>query len=417
MKNTYPWSKYFVVLMLIALPPQSYAEKSEILSGEFHHEIEDYFTEGRSKETYHLKDEKTLKRREIRFPNGKVPEEIQNLASGSKVKIKGKKSKDSLDFESLADSSSSSGLTFSNALKGTRKVLVTRVNFQDANAVCDDEALTYKHMFDSNNPESVKNYYRDNSKNMVDITGEVTSVKLSLSVSKVTRCDSDAWSNLANAALLEAGHDLTQYQHRMYLLPSTLPCSWAGLGTILGQSSWITTCRMKTLAHELGHNLGLAHAATETSEYGDGSDSMGSEYREFNAPHKHQLGWIADEKMQLVESSGVYRISPLNEEAALAHHPQILKIFKPDTNEYIYLSYRRTLGTFDAGLTSSYANRLSITRYKGSGYNKTYFLNALDVGGSHTLSSPSMVITNISRTDSYIEISISAGTSRKGRKK
>jgi hypothetical protein len=48
-----------------------------------------------------------------------------------------------------------------------------------------------------------------------------------------------------------------------------------------------------TVIHELGHTMGLQHAASPAYEYGDGSTTMGSGagVRCHNAPHTWQLGW------------------------------------------------------------------------------------------------------------------------------
>ncbi|KAL6764988.1 Gametolysin peptidase M11-domain-containing protein, partial [Haematococcus lacustris] len=48
------------------------------------------------------------------------------------------------------------------------------------------------------------------------------------------------------------------------------------------------------LPHELGHTMGLAHSASPTDEYGDGSTPMGNPWagpRCYNAPQQWQLGW------------------------------------------------------------------------------------------------------------------------------
>jgi hypothetical protein len=89
--------------------------------------------------------------------------------------------------------------------------------------------------------------------------------------------------------------------------------------------------------------------------------------------------------------------------------PQVLKIAKPDTNEYYYLSYRRPLG-FDANLSSTYLDQLNIHRYKGSGTVQTYFLDALLDGESFVDAVNGMTIIQKSRTNDYVTVQVSLDT-------
>jgi hypothetical protein len=143
-------------------------------------------------------------------------------------------------------------------------------------------------------------------------------------------------------------------------------------------------------AHELGHNLNMAHAGTDPEndgvmnvEYGDSSDPMGvsRDRHNFNGPHTHQMGWFNSfpNAVQTVTASGSYQLAAIGTmpDGTL---PQALRIFKPNTNEYYYLSYRQATG-FDASLSSTYTQGVNIHRYKGSGYAYTYFLQSLSSTG------------------------------------
>ena len=97
-----------------------------------------------------------------------------------------------------------------------------------------------------------------------------------------------------------------------YIIPPEIPgCSWSGLAhvgcTASFCRSWLRSSPARggttTLAHELGHNLGLWHAGTdagddggEDTSYGDKSCFMGSDYawRSLNAPHRRDLGWLQE---------------------------------------------------------------------------------------------------------------------------
>jgi hypothetical protein len=201
-------------------------------------------------------------------------------------------------------------------------------------------------------------------------------------------CSYYSWAYAADAAAQVSGIDLSGYNRRVYVMPSNV-CGWSGYGTFSGNPSraWIFRCdRAGAYAHELGHNFGMHHASTPSAEYGDNSDVMGSTtagLRQVNGPHKAQMGWIPPEQVRNVTASGLYDVAPLEVDPWDALAPQVLKIAKPDTNEYYYLSYRRPLG-FDANLSSTYLEQLNIHRYKGSGTVPTYFLDALGDGESFT---------------------------------
>jgi hypothetical protein len=122
------------------------------------------------------------------------------------------------------------------------------------------------------------------------------------------------------AAVLLQGVDLTQYNHRVLVLPPDLQswagpdCSWAGLGTVgpayvappsrrgAGDDpwqrdgsyaiAWISGDQATTVQayfHELGHNLGLYHAGRyhdEECETCDWSCAMGESWLGSNADHQ-----------------------------------------------------------------------------------------------------------------------------------
>lgn len=148
---------------------------------------------------------------------------------------------------------------------------------------------------------------------------------------------------------------------------------------------------MMVFAHELGHNLNMAHAGTDpendnvmNAEYGDSSDPMGSSraVHNFNGPHGHQMGWFNafPSAVQSVTTSGLYSIAPLGNTVPDGSTPQVLRIAKPSTGAYYYISYRQPTG-FDASLTSTYTQGVNLHHYKGSGYAFTYFIKSLPDNG------------------------------------
>jgi hypothetical protein len=409
-----------LAVIIIGASPYVYAqEESEIVSGTLLKEVADGFDENYSSDHYFLKDEDTKEVKELKFKNGKIPQVLQDAPAGSKLKFKGKQSLNHIEPDlkfvgkDLADDQMDVVTYPSSALKGTRKVLAVVVDFNDDTSACTNEATAYKHIFDTNYAYSARNLIRSSSNNLVDLLGETAKVKINVNSADITHCDSgtstyQTWGNLTEAALKSAGYTTSSYQHVMYLFPRNYPCSWGGRGMLNNRITWIRNCHPIVLSHELGHNFGLHHANKDgEGEYSDHSCTMGRYQREFNAPHKQQLGWIPNEKTIDLTQDGTYKVAPLNEDPTQTNYAQVYRIHNSAIGQYYYLSFRDKSGTFDANLESTYADRLNITRYKGSGSNYTYFMNGLDVGGSHTFSNTTITVKNLSKTSSYIEFSVS----------
>lgn len=210
-------------------------------------------------------------------------------------------------------------------------------------------------------------------------------------------CDYYNWAFAAEQAATDAGIDLSLYRHRVFVLPryNDLPkCAWAGianLGCANYCRAWVAEAESgMVFAHELGHNLAWHHAGTDpendgiiNSHYGDHSGIMGSNrsWSQANAPHRDQLGWFNafPSSLQLIETSGTFDLYPLEMDPGFGSiGTQVIKFAKPDTNEFYYLSYRRSIGDFPTKAT--YADKISLHRYRGIGAVPTALIAVLNEG-------------------------------------
>ena len=317
---------------------------------------------------------------------------------------------------------------------GGRKALVMVVNFSgDGKTVaCSDAAVTST-MFTGN--PSVDALYRETSWNQLwwtaDTNGNGTPDVVRVSIADSGNdCDTTTWRSLADQAATAAGYSLSLYQHRVYVLPSNVACSWAGYAQVgCGSACWamIATCdRGDVYAHELSHNLGMWHASFDADnngavdatcpwgawsgggEYCDDSDYMGistNVWRQTNGPHKDQMGWIPSNK-SLTVGGGTYTVAPLETDPATTALPLLLRVAKPGGGFY-YLSYRRRVG-FDANMRASYADRTSIHTSPGGNTLLVRF-----IGDGEAFSDPSggLTITQLGHdaTSAQIAVNMSCG--------
>lgn len=255
---------------------------------------------------------------------------------------------------------------------GEQRTLAILVNFSDK-AGTETVAGAQSLLFDGS--RSVSRYFLENSFGQTWLSGAVAG-PYRISQSSAS-CDVDTLADQARAAARASGIDLGAYTRYVYVFPRNA-CSWLGLGTIGGypSESWINgSFVLHTVAHELGHNLGLYHAnalscasgslggSCTTLEYGDTTDVMGKVPGHLNAFHKEELGWLGQggqPPIRTVERGGIFELSPL---AAQDSRTKALKILKSASSSggrtYFYVEYRQPIGFDDTFDDLWYANNLT----------------------------------------------------------
>lgn len=327
------------------------------------------------------------------------------IVSGSNIKVRGKLKGSRL----IVRANSKNLLVFSTpstaqALSGSRNVLVIPINGSDANVYCSNSMLQSA-IFGATN--SANALYLETSFGRVGLNGLVISpVKINAAMNGA--CDYTSWSSAAVTQLTSQGINLSDYQHRLFILPPTVNCPWPATANVGGPNSWFKDCtRTDLYPHELGHNLGFQHASTASYEYGDNSDFMGNPqvFRRLNAAHMAQLNWVPPSQIQSLTASGIFTLSPLDLPTEAAGGLRILKILDTTINKYLYVSYRRNTG-FDSTLSTLYANHINIHSQGLSGTGYTYFLNALDDERSFSNQSGSIIIKQLSHSDQGASVEV-----------
>lgn len=338
----------------------------------------DNVSSGRAKSERHfyLEDEVTNEQVELHFPSA-APNELH---PGSLVEVRGHKIQSGI-LVGLDDGSGITQLAAAALVEatGNRATLVLLLESNDAVSSCNANQVT--DLMFTNPTASVSGAYSQSSNNTFTFAGQVRE-HVRIDVNTNGLCNYSAWATQADTAVQQMGIDVSSYASVVYVLPQGSSCGWAGVAYMNGRNSWIRgdyCARAQTYAHELGHNIGMHHAADPGWEYGDYSDPMSgvtSVVQTVNAPHKVQMGWVPGQSLKAI-GVGTHTIAALDTNPSSTSLPLVATLVKPDTGEKYYLSYRTPIG-YTARIGSGYLNRLNIHRFSGSGL--TMFLGAYDVG-------------------------------------
>jgi hypothetical protein len=399
------------------------------VSGELDVIIKEDFDHERFEHDYFLRDEDGQNGYQLEFkqtPPG-------HLRSGQRVKVRGQLQGRKFQVESLDEQNGATTMAVPMAagqMMDERKAVVLMVNLSNATVSLTRDQIVGRMFTDS---RSVDGLYREASlgqmsfpadtdgNGQADVFGPFT-----ISHDNST-CDYYGWACAAEAAAQAAGVNLSLYKHRVFVLPNTssLPaCSWAGIANVGCGTycrAWIAGSTGMIFAHELGHNLNLAHAGSDpendgtiNSVYGDLSDPMGSSgssWYLFNASHIDQMGWYAGipGAIATVTANGTYDLSAVGNTPMVSGAPTALKIAKKDSGDFYYLSYRQVIGNYNQ-LSTTYTKGVNIHRYQGSGYGYTSLIKALANGESFTDSVNGITVSQVSQGGGYATVEVSFGS-------
>jgi hypothetical protein len=310
----------------------------------------DDMSHGKSSTRYTLRESKD-KRYTVR------PALPPNFPSGSKVVVRGTK-RGSVIRGAVRPQPGVRAATA--GVIGEYKTAVLLFNFADDRTEPWTSTFVRDRFFGTGS--SIDTFFKEQSWNQVDLTGEVYGwYELN---ANGAGCDVDAWAAEADSKATTAGVPLGSFHSIVYVFPDQYDCNWAGLAELPGNQAWLNgDISVRVASHELGHNMGVHHAAAlscssggtavalssscSMSEYGDPFSTMGNATRRMAGWHLQQLGYLAASNVQTVSTSGTYTVrTSLNQSA----DPVLLKIARtPATSpaEYYYVDLRAAGGVFD----------------------------------------------------------------------
>lgn len=405
------------------------AGASQVASGELDVIIKENFKTGQYKMDYFLRDGSSSQYHQLVFER----EPSARLRTGQRVTVRGHAEGRRMAVETLEEERGIEPLpveSLSDAATDERPAVVLMVDLLDAKASTRytlDQIATTMYTGDP----SVDKLYREASRDRLtfpadtdgdggpDVFGPFT-----INYNSQT-CKYYDWAHAAEHAAQAAGIHLSDYRHRIFVLPrhNDLPqCGWGGIANVGCGSycrAWIAEGESGMVyAHELGHNLNMAHAGTDpendgqiNNSYGDASDPMGKSrsWHVFNASHIDQMGWYAayPGSIATVLASGIFDITAIGTDPATSGAPLMLKIARPN-GDYLYLSYRQPTG-YDASLSSTYTRGVNVHRYKGTGYGATSFIASLTDLGSFYDVGNGITVTQLGRSGDQATVEIGFG--------
>lgn len=387
-------------------------EPPESVTGELSLIVADDFDGRHSEVLYFVRDRQSRRMVELQFER----EPPGHLRSGQSIRASGKIFRGvmtlrdtDLDYLPASnDADWAEPLAMDTSATGDQRTLVLLGDFEDVALDCNPTQVR-DIMFTDPQNRSVDALHRESSHGQVGFTGLVRG-PYGIPYTSGGACDLHGWADALESLAAAAGVDVASYSRKVLVLPRQNTCSGSGFGTLGGTNTraWVMRCELPGLyAHELGHNLGMNHASTLTSVYGDGSDPLGMEVlglRQHNAPHQDQMGWRDPSQFQMIDRSGFYDVSPISVAVDQAVAPVALVFPKPDTGDYYYVSYRAAVG-FDANLSKGLLDRLHIHRYGRNG-GRTFYVTGLLAGETFTDATNSISITHTGRSSNYATVEI-----------
>jgi hypothetical protein len=240
-----------------------------------------------------------------------------------------------------------------------KRIAVVLLNFSNDGSQPFTPGIAQSIVFD--NGDSVANFLTEEARGRITVSGDVFGWYTIAATND--NCAWSTWGSQAQAAASAAGVDLNAYTNVVFAWPRTGSCGWAGLGYMPGRSSYNNGAfSLRVVAHELSHNLGVAHASSlrcmdgatpvslssscTFSEYGDPFTVMGGAAHYHNqAEQIGEMGWLAPGEVATATPGASYELAPLLGDDPT--RPKLVRVARGD-GTWLYIDIRAPAGvSFD----------------------------------------------------------------------
>lgn len=312
---------------------------------------------------------------------------------------------------------------FPRKTTGEIKVAVILVNFSSDTSQLFTHEQVQQAFFGET--ESLKSYYRENSYNQLNYTGDVFGY-YTIPFSNENCLQDYQWGESASQAARNAGVVLERYDIISYVFNTNNGIQYCN--SHAGGEHWTTVynhrIRLGTLVHEFGHTLGLYHANSRScgskyideynlcieNEYGDISDVMGfASYTDplpqFKAKQKVFERWMPESRIQTITQSGTYTVNRVKPDSTTV---QALRILKSESHEefslpeYYFIEYKQKVGLDSSLPDGMVTGALIYTHQQGFFDSDGYYHNRSYLLDTHLLETPHTSFDDAALSDNGI---------------
>ncbi len=293
------------------------------------------------------------------------------------IEVKGYQVDNYLWYAASDNYSLSTAVAVSAQPETSRNLGVFYVNFVDnrTRALTRDDINDY--VF-----HEMKDFLAESSWGKFNLTGQT--YELDLDVNKtceLAKFDLSSWDGdlivyTTNKAQ-EMGININQFSDKMVIIDPSNTCEPAG-GQSLRGPGWAYSVGKRSISHEFGHNLWLAHSGSydclrnfiyddcQRIEYGNYTDIMGSSggfyLGDFGPYAKEYLGWLSPTQVQEVSTSGTYTIEQYEkptDSLGPIYPAKVLKIRTTNDGPVYYLVYRHKTGSREGATIELASNEVA----------------------------------------------------------
>lgn len=265
---------------------------------------------------------------------------------------------DELMAAASGDASASSGGTAqSAATEGTKKMLIIRVDFPDAQGqVVSDATLTT--LISNMASHWLEMSFGKTTWTLLGAGSDITPT-LRLPNGHASYTSFGTMLNAARAAASAAGYNYLNYTHEVVVTGDKPDVSFGGIAFVGARGAWLANSQwnLGVCSHEVGHNFGMLHSgfwdtddgtvigSGSAVEYGNPFDHMGgassSTDAHFGARQKNYLDWIVDADVVRITADGTTttRIRAFDRSAAAGD--KAIMVDRTGTTDDYWIEYRQ----------------------------------------------------------------------------